>query len=216
MYTIIRKCLYDKLSIYKRQNIKPIIDYISKKDTYVTDKIEVFNLFPNNYHTLHPNMFNYDKNLLLELIYNANNNNCILLIDKQNDLLEENYNYIDFDHVYTTYEKNNMYRKILDDISTLKTTNKIYNVKIIQGKNVDKNEYKKSIETLIKLAEENPKNVNVIFATHNKRSIDIFKHLVLPNVHHAFLTGFETFIEKDFHNDEYKINKLIRIPCVQD
>lgn len=128
--------------------------------------------------------------------------------------------------IFKTYQ---MYRKdsmehLLEDISMFKTFGLTHNIKLVRGayffgdrkhgiihntKEETDTNYNNAVKMLTTIAHTNPK-MNVIFATHNKTSIDMFKHIQKPNIHHAVLMG----MDKHFHfNDpKYQINRMVHIP----
>ena len=52
--------------------------------------------------------------------------------------------------------------------------------------------------------------MNVIFATHNQKSIDIFQENTQQNLFHAVLMGMDQHLRLD--NENYKINRMVHIP----
>lgn len=237
------KYLHHKIKEYSLKNVTPILDYaiehnddIRKIKDYVKRKIRLFEQFPLAVHSLKLSSVGLNYHHYEVLMYEAQKNGCICLIDAEDYLIQ---NTIDFQtntiimnntsygmQIFKTYQ---MYRKdsmeqLFEDIEMFKTIGLTHNIKLVRGaylfndrrhniifntkEETDEN-YNNAVKMLSTLACTNPK-MNVIFATHNKTSIDLFKHLHKPNIHHAVLMGMDSHFH--FKDDKYKINRMVHIP----
>ena len=216
-------------AIEHNDDIKHIKEYVKKKTM-------LFQKFPLTVHSLKLSSIGLNYGHYEELMFTAQQNGCVCLIDAEDYRIQ---NTIDFQtnmmvmnnknivpQIFKTYQ---MYRKdsmkqLMEDVEMFKTLGITHNIKLVRGaylfgdrkydiihdtKEYTDNNYNNAVKMLTTIAYTNPK-MNVIFATHNKTSIDMFKHIQKPNMHHAVLMG----MEKHFHfNDpKYRMNRMVHIP----
>lgn len=217
-------------AIEHNADVKNIQDYVSKKKT-------LFQQYPLSVHSLKLSSIGLNYQHYQELIHEARRNGCVCLIDAEDysiqSMIDLYTNKIILNNktdnsmqIFKTYQ---MYRKdsmehLLDDIEMFRMMNITHNIKLVRGayllndrkhriiheskKKTDDN-YNDAVKMLTTIANTNPK-MNVIFATHNKKSIDMFKHIQKPNMYHAVLMG----MDNHFHSNDtrYKINRMVHIP----
>lgn len=219
-------------AIEKNTNLDDIRNYVNKK-------IKLLQRFPMTVHSLKLSSIDLKYSFLEELVYEANNNGCTYLIDAEDYEKQEtinlysnkfifnnNFEKINKSNLYKTYQ---MYRKdsmnhLLNDINLFRELNVTHNIKLVRGaylyydnqhniindtkKQTDDN-YNKAVEILLNCSEKNF-NMNVIFATHNNKSIDLFQENTSKNLHHAVLMGMDHHLR--FENSKYKINRMVHVP----
>lgn len=206
-------------------------------DTYVQKRLKLFEMFPNCYHSQKLSSLCLNHNKLLHIMDKTYQHNCKLLIDAEdktiqntinaqtNAMIANVYNVGYESHVFKTYQmyRKDMFDTLLDDLEAFAVCNLTHNIKLVRGayimtdhdvvhdtKAETDRAYNNAVKMLLKLAKNNDK-MNVIFATHNDESIELFRSVNEPNIHHAFLMGMErrSWIED---KDEFKTNKLVHIP----
>jgi len=227
-YGTTERHLISTLLKYERKNVKPILDYAIEKlgptgiDSYMNKRKALFEMFPNIHHSLKLSAIGLDHERFLELMNTARNNNCKVLVDAEESDIQGK---IDaqcnsaiangYPQVYKTYQMYNKdaLEKLMDDIEAFQHCNLTHNIKLVTHREVvyDNKEktnesYDNAVKMLLKLAKDND-NINVIFATHNKQSINLIKDTFEPNVHHAFLMGMEP--PEILYT---RINKLVHVP----
>lgn len=212
-------------------------DDLKSVQNYVDKKISLFRNYPMSVHSLKLSSIGLNYQHYEQLIKEAQKNGCVCLIDAEDysiqSMIDLYTNKLILNHnnehpmqIFKTYQ---MYRKdsmenLLDDIEMFRMMNLTHNIKLVRGayllndrkhhiihdnKSDTDDNYDNAAKMLTTIAHTNPK-MNVIFATHNKRSIDIFKHINKPNMHHAVLMGMDKHLYLNDH--EYKINRMVHIP----
>ena len=217
-------------AIEHNDDLKSVQDYVDKK-------ISLFRHYPMNVHSLKLSSIGLNYQHYEQLMREAQKNGCVCLIDAEDYSIQSlidlytnkmilNHKRENAIHIFKTYQ---MYRKdsmehLLDDIEMFRMMNLTHNIKLVRGAYILKDRknkiihdsksdtddnYDNAVKMLTTIAYTNPK-MNVIFATHNKRSIDMFKHINKPNMYHAVLMGMDKHLYLNDH--EYKINRMIHIP----
>ena len=234
-YVTTERHLLSKLLEYERKNVKSILDYAIEKlgpahiDAYIHKRKTLFEMFPSHHHSFKLSAIGFDHKRFFELMNTARENNCTVLVDAEENHVQSKIdaqsNYVianGHPQVYKTYQ---MYRKdamekLMDDIEQFKKCNLVHNIKLVRGAYIltddrfvvhDTKEqtdaaYDNAVKMLLKLAKDDA-NMNVIFATHNHKSIRLIKDTYEPNISHAFLMGMEPSGILDA-----KINKMVHIP----
>ena len=200
-------------------------------DHYVEKKLKLLSFYPLLHHSLKLSSIGFCQDSLIKIMRTAKKHGCTILIDAEE---AENHKLVQslshsmiangYDkHMYTTYQ---MYRRdgleeLLTDIVDFRECNMVHNIKLVRGAYLyqdgitgelylDKKDtdeaYNEAIKILLKVSQNKEDMMNVIFATHNERSIELIKNVVQPNVNHAFLMGMETKIP------DMKINQMVHIP----
>ena len=212
-------------------------DDINHIKEYVKNKTMLFQKFPMSAHSLKLSSIGLNYGHYEELMFAAQKNECVCLIDAEDYCIQ---NTIDFQtnmmvmnnnknivpQIFKTYQ---MYRKdsmeqLMEDVEMFKTLGVTHNIKLVRGaylfsdkkygiihdtkEDTDKN-FNNAVKMLTTIAYTNPK-MNVIFATHNKMSIDMFKHIQTPNMHHAVLMGMDKYFH--FNDPKYRMNRMVHIP----
>lgn len=218
-------------AIEHNEDLNQIQDYVHKK-------ITLFRKFPMSVHSLKLSSIGLNHQYYEQLIDEAKKNECVCLVDAEdysiqntidlytNMIILNNTKKDTSVQIFKTYQ---MYRKdsmehLLDDIEMFRMMNITHNIKLVRGayllndrkykiihnnkKDTDDN-YNNAVKMLTTIAYTNPK-MNVIFATHNKKSIDMFKHINKPNIHHAVLMGMDHHL--CIHDKDYKMNRMVHIP----
>lgn len=205
---------------------------------YCEKKKELLKRFPMSTHSLKLSSLglNYDK--FHELVDEANSQGCTYLIDAEDyaiqDTIDSYANKIilnnDFENrgmsIFKTYQ---MYRRdsmqhLTDDLELFQKLNLQHNIKLVRGayilndnnydilwdtkERTDEN-YNRAVELLLSYSKINSR-MNVIFATHNQKSIDIFQENTQQNFFHAVLMGMDQHLR--LNNENYKINRMVHIP----
>ena len=199
---------------------------------FINKKKTLFEKYTNSYHSLKLSSINFNQNVCDSLVQHAKENNVKVLIDAENSLVQDTIDLISNTmvkrkghdkEVFKTYQ---MYRKdmmniLRKDLIEYKHSDLCHNIKLVRGaymlqdkkydiihtnKQETNDAYNEAINLLISTAKYN-KNINVIFATHNKESFDLIKNTELSNVYHASLMGMEQpFI------DSGVVQKMVHLP----
>ena len=205
---------------------------------YCEKKKELLKRYPLSTHSLKLSSLglNYDK--FHELVDEANNQGCTYLIDAEDYTIQNTIDsYANKIILNNDYEKRGMsifktyqmYRKdsmehLNEDLEMFQKLNLQHNIKLVRGayilkdtkygilwdtkEQTDEN-YNRAVELLLSYSKINSK-MNVIFATHNQNSIDIFQENTQQNLFHAVLMGMEQHLR--LNNENYKINRMVHIP----
>tara|TARA_B100001250_G_C19765674_1_gene774618 strand:- start:237 stop:1073 length:837 start_codon:yes stop_codon:yes gene_type:complete len=211
-------------------------DNVEHIKEYVKKKITLFQQFPLTVHSLKLSSIGLNYGHYEELMFEAQKNGCVCLIDAEDYYIQDTINFQTnmmvmnnknrVAQIFKTYQmyRNDSMEHLLEDIEMFNTVGLTHNIKLVRGayligdrkhgiihdtKEETDTNYNNAVKMLTTIAHTNP-NMNVIFATHNKTSIDMFKHIHKPNMHHAVLMG----MDKHFHfNDpEYQMNRMVHIP----
>ena len=195
---------------------------------------ELIQKFPFNFHTLSVSSIGLNYYNLTDVIQDSKKNDCVCIVDAEKYLIQDTVNsYIDrvticqsnIPYIFKTYQ---MYRKdsmdnLIDDINMYNTLDIPLNINLIRGRYLDDKKfnviydtkeevdhnYNKAVKILLKSSLMNP-NMNVIFTTHNRESIQLFKKSKSPNVYHAVMMDFDKYL---YPNDkEYLINRMVYLP----
>lgn len=238
-YITTERQLVSRILQYKIQNVEPILDYAIEKlqeydiDMYVKKRSELFEKFPNCYHSQKLSSLCFDHEHLMNIMDKAYRNNCKVLVDSEDktiqNIIESQTNSAiangSADFVFKTYQmyRKDMFEKLVDDLEAFEACGLTHNIKLVRGayimndhdvvhdtKDETDRAYNNAVKMLLKLSKNNEK-MNVIFATHNEESINLFKGINEQNVHHAFLMGMEKQYWID-DKDEFKTNKMVHIP----
>jgi hypothetical protein len=233
-YVATERNLHKVVDTYRQHNIIPILDYAVEnsidKEAVVSKKSEIFDAYPNNYHSFKLSSVNFCQSSFLELVKKAKQRDCKILLDAENykvqDIIDIMYDtVISIDRscdIYKTYQmyRTDMMEKLLLDIEEYKRCNMIHNIKLVRGAYIlnDLNygiihkckhdtdaAYNKAVEELLKISKHNNK-MRVIFATHNQESYKLIKSMECKNVYHATLMGMET------NFTDGKIRRMVHVP----
>jgi proline dehydrogenase len=222
LHSVIKK-LYPKI---------PIIDYAIEnnedKESFKSKYYQLLKCFPNNYHALKFSSINFCYETADDIINEAKNNECKIMIDMENDnsyykvnwdtdILKWKHNK-DYFHVYKTYQ---MYRKdglekLKEDLDEFEKAGIYHGVKLVRGaylyEDKDKDVLCHSKEEVDKqydlamnylLRRQDNEKLSIVFATHNKNNFQRIQFN--SNVYHASLMGF--------HHDFNKNNKsMVYVP----
>lgn len=220
-------------AIEHNDNVEHIKEYVKKK-------ITLFQKFPLTAHSLKLSSIGLNYGHYEELMFEAQKNGCVCLIDAEDYCIQNTIDFqtnmmvmnnfgLPQNIVMQMFKTYQMYRKdsmehLLEDIEMFKTFGLTHNIKLVRGaylfgdrkygiihdsKEETDTNYNNAVRMLTTIAHTNPK-MNVIFATHNKTSIDMFKHIQKPNMHHAVLMGMENHLH--FNDPKYQINRMVHIP----
>ena len=229
----IKECSYNNVQPIINYTVKRINN---KADVHEHMNVykHLIRKFSFNFHTLSVSSVGLNYDTLSDIIEEIQKNNCICIVDAEKYLIHDTVNsYVDriricqpfIPNIYKTYQ---MYRKdamehLIDDIKMYKTLDIPLNINLIRGRYMDDKEfnviydtkeevddnYNKAVKMLLKMCLLNS-NLNVIFTTHNKESIEIFKNSKSPNVHHAFMMDFEQ--HSHINDKDYSINRMVYLP----
>lgn len=205
---------------------------------YYEKKKELLKKFPMHTHSLKLSSIGLNYDIFHELIDVANSQGCTYLIDAEDyaiqNTIDSYTNKIilnnDFNktgmNIFKTYQ---MYRTdsmehLIGDLELFQKLNLQHNIKLVRGayilndnkygiifntKQQTDDNYNRAVELLLSYSKINPK-INVIFATHNPSSIDLFQENTQQNVYHAVLMGMDHHFR--FNDANYKINRMVHIP----
>jgi len=236
-YVIPEKHLHNTITYYTNRNITPILDYVVEHNTdqsvihrFMDKKLQLFDDFPNSYHSLKLSSINFDIYKTFLLAKSCKENNIKLLVDaeeydvqdKVNDithrLVQNGYDY----NIFKTYRKD-MFRELVKDLHFHQTQNLIHNIKLVRGayifKDMNKNiihenkhntdvVFNDSIDLLVEEITQTSK-INLIVATHNMESFDKIRYIPSNyNVQHAALMG----MEEKFDDKIRFVNRMVHIP----
>lgn len=219
---------------YAIENNKTIHDV----KLYCEKKKQLLKKFPMSTHSLKLSSIGLNYEKYQDLVNEANDQGCTYLIDAEDytiqntiDLYtnriilnnESNNQGINIFKTYQMYRKDSM-EYLTDDLEMFSKLNLQHNIKLVRGayilndnkygviwnskKQTDDN-YNRAVELLLSYSKTNPK-ANVIFATHNPTSIDIFQERTQQNIYHAVLMGMDHHLR--FNDENYKINRMVHIP----
>lgn len=239
-YVIPEKHLHNTIAYYKNKNITPILDYVVEHNTdpvvihrFMDKKLQLFEDFPNSYHSLKLSSLNFDIYKTFLLAKSCKENNIKLLIDAEeydvqdevneitNKLMEDGYDY----NVFKTYQmyRRDTFRELVKDLYFHQTHNLIHNIKLVRGayifKDTNKNiiheskhntdvVFNDSIDLLVEEMNQTAK-INLIVATHNMESFEKIRYIPSNyNVQHAALMG----MEERFDNQTRFVNRMVHVP----
>lgn len=204
-------------------------------EAFVKKKIELVQRFPLSAHSLKLSSLGLHYKHFMEVMNHYGRNGCTCLLDAEDYLIQETIdlqankaivNLPGKNSIFKTYQ---MYRKdsmehLLEDIEMFRTLDITHNIKLVRGAytlqdkkygiihhtkaDTDAN-YNDAVRMLLNTAAMNPK-MNVIFATHNKDSIDLFYDNKNKNFYHAVLMGMDHHLQLD--NPNYTINRMVHVP----
>lgn len=200
---------------------------------YLDKKLFLLRQFPSNYHSMKLSSINFCHDSFLSIMSEAKKNKCVVLIDAEENDYHKTIQTLTHSMVANGYDKNmyityQMYRKdgidtLMSDIRAFQESNMIHNIKLVRGaylyrdacsealhlnKRHTDEAYNEAVKYLCKACHGNENQLNVIFATHNQESIQLFRDVVAPNVKHAYLLG----MDKDIHLKKTKVQKMVHIP----
>lgn len=205
---------------------------LSSVNKYVSTKCKIMEQFSSSHHSLKLSSINFSIESLRCILHKADDTQCKILIDAE-DFASQNI--VDpitshmikdqnFDHIiYTTYQmyRKDMLAKLSNDLYLFKSLGLQHNIKLVRGayllqdvnrnilhdtKKTTHNIYDQTVDNLLDYVQTNS-NVNVMFATHNKNSINKVKNITNNRISHAFLMGME-----DYEMLTNKITKFVHIP----
>jgi len=216
------------------------LDYVVEHNTdqsvihrFMDKKLQLFDDFPNSYHSLKLSSINFDIYKTFLLAKSCKENNIKLLVDaeeydvqdKVNDithrLVQNGYDY----NIFKTYQmyRKDMFRELVKDLHFHQTQNLIHNIKLVRGayifKDMNKNiihenkhntdvVFNDSIDLLVEEITQTSK-INLIVATHNMESFDKIRYIPSNyNVQHAALMG----MEEKFDDKIRFVNRMVHIP----
>lgn len=198
---------------------------------YVDKKMALLSVYPCLHHSLKLSSIGFCHDSLIKIMRTAKKHGCTVLIDAEeaehhklvqslsHSMIANGYD----KQIYTTYQ---MYRKdgmyeLLTDIVDFRECNMVHNIKLVRGaylyrdgitgelhlnkKDTDE-AYNEAIKILLKASQNKEDKMNVIFATHNKQSVQMIKDVSAPNLKYAFLMGMEADIP------DMKIKQMVHIP----
>lgn len=231
-----------KIMNINKNNI-PVINYAIENNKKIDMSIykEYENLSNNlneNYRiALKLSSFNFDENILNDIIDIYSSKNIKILIDAEDNSLYDNYNntinklITDYNHtncnIYKTYQ---MYRKdslseLLNDIDNFDKSNIHLGIKLVRGAywNSEKNynhlfmkKYDSDMNydnAISYLYDYYHKNISCILATHNTTSIEygLFYNSIIENNHQKFEFGKLLGMKNNVYNNilNNKINVYI-------
>ena len=232
-FVVSEKELFNRVQYYIKNNKIPIIDYAiefnSKKHHFESKLNHLLKQYPYNYHALKLSAIDFCSETTTRLVENAAQNNCKILIDAENVAVQHKIDNIS-NHmiltqqgtVFKTYQmyRQDMFDTLMLDLMEFRRLGVQHNIKLVRGaymhqdKNYDilyntkeqtDDSYNEAVKTLMMMCNGNDK-MNVIFATHNKKSYQLIKYNKNPNVFHASLMG----MDKGF--DDGHIQKMVYIP----
>lgn len=217
----------------------PILDYCIERNSqphaiqaFITQKKELFEEYPDSYHSLKLSSVNFCEESTRELLQSACDNNVKVLVDSENVEVQDVIDHVTYKlivkhkfdaELFKTYQmyRTDMLDILWDDLCDFKQLDIKHNIKLVRGAYLFKDKkhgllhdskrqtdraYDEAVKILLQTAQNN-KHINVIFATHNEDSFQIFKDCTLPNVYHASLMGFES----KFVNSGY-VKKMVHLP----
>lgn len=200
---------------------------------YAKHKIDLLNRYSNECHSLKLSSLGLSYEHFENVMLTAKMQNCVIMVDAENhekqsrikaftdSMVANSYDR----HVFTTYQmyKKESFSMLLADIEEYKRCGLMHNIKLVRGaylyqdgsllnvlhntKRETDEAYNEATKLLLDMSKDN-EHMNVVFATHNRQSLELLKNLgSRDNLSHAFLMGMERpfFFEND-------LRKLVHIP----
>jgi len=192
----------------------------------------LLNRYSNEYHSLKLSSVGLSYEHFENVMITAKMQNCVIMVDAENHANQSRIKAFTDSMVANSYDKQmfttyQMYKKdsfsnLLTDIEEYKRCGLMHNIKLVRGaylyndgplnvlhntKRETDEAYNEATKLLLDISKNN-KHMNVVFATHNRQSLDLLKDLSSrDNLSHAFLMGMEQ--PYFFKND---LRKMVHIP----
>lgn len=236
-YTIPERFLQQTIHKYKSRNIQPILDYAVEHTIDACDsglnahkKIQLMKRFPSEHHALKLSSLNFSHYHMLNIMEYAKLSQSYVVVDAEEHNIQHRIKAITdsmvangFDkHIFTTYQmyKTDMFDNLMEDIREFKRCGFVHNIKLVRGaylwndmklgvlhnsKKETDEMYNEALKMLVKLSNERMK---VIFATHNRSSVQLLQNTRNENIRHAFLMG----MDQDFYFQNKHLKHMVHVP----